>query len=85
MQQIHVAAAPFGWVAQRCPVASNAVPERSGAITDPSALLSAVDDNPFYPATAGTLFAQKPRLFSRFFGGALNGASMSISNRASSG
>lgn len=29
--------------------------------------------------------ARNQRLFSRFFGGALNGASMSISNRASSG
>ncbi len=41
--------------------------------------------NPSGPTTAGKPSAQNPRLFSRFFGGALNGASMSISNRASSG
>jgi hypothetical protein len=41
--------------------------------------------DPSGPTTAGKPSAQNQRLLSRFFGGALNGASMSISNRASSG
>ncbi len=59
--------------------------ECDGSISDPNALVSATDDRPLSPVRAERSTAQNPRLFSRFFGGALNGASISISNRASSG